>query len=132
MVNTFEFIKPFSDTVFEMINTVYHDKPLILSGLRFGRSLSPIIRQMVNTFEFIKPLSDTVFEMINTIYHDKPLFLSRLRFVAVIKELLFIGLEQFVRTEELKKFYRQQIKGQRDSSHLLNVSLPGKSMILMG
>ena len=30
---TFEFIKALSDTVLDMINAVYHDKPLVLSGL---------------------------------------------------------------------------------------------------
>ena len=47
-LNTFEFIKAVFDTVLEldMINAfiVYHDKHLILSGLRFGRSLSAVIR----------------------------------------------------------------------------------------
>ena len=28
----FEFIKPASDNVFDMINAIYHDKPLILIG----------------------------------------------------------------------------------------------------
>ena len=42
---TFEFIKAVSDTVFDIINAVYLDTSSILSGLRFGRSLSPIIEQ---------------------------------------------------------------------------------------
>ena len=45
LLNTFELIKAVSNTVFDMINAVYHDKTLILSGLRFRRSLYPIIRQ---------------------------------------------------------------------------------------
>ena len=45
---TFKFIKALSDTVLDMIKTVYHDKPLISSGLRFGRSSSPILRQWGN------------------------------------------------------------------------------------
>ena len=44
-VKMYIFIKAVSDTVFDMINAVYRDKPLILSGLRFGRSSSPIIGQ---------------------------------------------------------------------------------------
>ena len=46
----FLFIKAVSDTVFDMINAVYDDKPLI----------------------FIQAVSDTVFDMINGVYHDKP------------------------------------------------------------
>ena len=42
----FIFIKAVSDAVFERINAVYHDKPLI-----FIRA----------TFKFIKPVSDTVY-----------------------------------------------------------------------
>ena len=42
--------KPVSDTVLNMINAAYHDKPLI----------------------FIKGVSDTVLNMINAAYHDKP------------------------------------------------------------
>ena len=39
------FIKAVSDTVFDMISGVYHDKPLIFIGLRLERSSSPIIKQ---------------------------------------------------------------------------------------
>ena len=38
-----EFIKAVSDTVLNMINALYHDKPFILSGLRFETSSSPIM-----------------------------------------------------------------------------------------
>ena len=31
--DTFEFIKAVSDTVYDMINVAYYDKPLILTGL---------------------------------------------------------------------------------------------------
>ncbi len=41
MVNTFGLIKAVSDTIFDMIVTTYHDKPLIFSGATFReRSLS--------------------------------------------------------------------------------------------
>ena len=66
-----------------MINAAYYDKPLILSGQRFGRSSSPIIRQeykLLNIFEFIKAVSDTVLDMRNAAYYDKPLILSGQRF----------------------------------------------------
>ena len=49
----FKFIKAVSDNVSDMINGIYHDKPLI----------------------FIKAVSDTVLDMINTVYYDKPLIL---------------------------------------------------------
>ena len=39
LLNTFEFIKAVSDTVFEMINAVYHDKPLIFIGATFWKKL---------------------------------------------------------------------------------------------
>ncbi len=40
-VNTFGLIKAVSDTIFDMIVTTYHDKPLILSGATFReRSVS--------------------------------------------------------------------------------------------
>ena len=45
------FIKAVSDTVFDMINVAYYDKPLII----------------------IKAVSDTVLDMINVVYHHKPL-----------------------------------------------------------
>ena len=35
LLNTFESIKAVSDTVFDMINVVYHDKPLIFTGVLF-------------------------------------------------------------------------------------------------
>ena len=50
------FIKAVSDTVFDIISTVYHNKPLI----------------------FIRAVSHTVFDMINVVYCDKPLLLSGL------------------------------------------------------
>ena len=37
--------KRFQCTVFNMINTVYHDNPLIFIELRFGKSSSPFIGQ---------------------------------------------------------------------------------------
>ena len=41
LLKTFEFIKPVSDTVLDMINVVHCVKYLILSGLQFGRSHHP-------------------------------------------------------------------------------------------
>ena len=35
----FMFIKAVSDTVFDMINSVYHDKPLIFIGATFREKL---------------------------------------------------------------------------------------------
>ena len=39
LLNTFKFIKVVSDTVFEMINAVYRDKPLIFIGPMFREKL---------------------------------------------------------------------------------------------
>ena len=39
-VNTFEFIKVVSDTVFDMINAAYRDKPLIFIGAMFREKLA--------------------------------------------------------------------------------------------
>ena len=47
LLNTYDFIKALSVTVLNITNAIYHDKALILSGLRFERSLSPIIRQLM-------------------------------------------------------------------------------------
>ena len=58
LMSTFKFIKAVSGTVFDMINAVYHDKPLI----------------------FIKGISHTVLDMINAVYHDKPLIFIRAMF----------------------------------------------------
>ena len=43
LLNTFEFIKTVSDTVFGMISAVYYDKPLIFTGeaLQFAYLLLP-------------------------------------------------------------------------------------------
>ena len=49
LLSTFEFIKAVSDTVFDMINAVYHDKLLV----------------------FIKPVSDTALDMINLVAHHR-------------------------------------------------------------
>ena len=38
----------------DTINVVYHDKPLILQGLRFGRSSFPIIRQWIWIAEYVR------------------------------------------------------------------------------
>ena len=67
LLNTFEFIKAVSDTVFDMINAVYHDKPLI----------------------FIKVVSNTVLDMINAAYYDRPLI-----FIKAVsdKPLIFMRL----------------------------------------
>ena len=36
---TFEFIKAVSDTVLDMINTTYHEKPLVFIGATFREKL---------------------------------------------------------------------------------------------
>ena len=53
MDDIFESIKSVSDTVLDMINAAYHDKPLLY------------------IFSFIKAVSDTVLDIINAAYHDK-------------------------------------------------------------
>ena len=39
VVHTFKFIKAVSDTVFDLINAFYHDKPLIFIGATFQEKL---------------------------------------------------------------------------------------------
>ena len=39
LLNTFELIKTVSDTVLDMINAAYHDKPLIFIGATFRKKL---------------------------------------------------------------------------------------------
>ena len=69
----FIFIKAVSDTVLAMINAVYHDKPFI-----FIKAVSDTVLAMINAvyhdkpFIFIKAVSDTVLAMMNAVYHDKP------------------------------------------------------------
>ena len=55
-LKTFKFIKAISDTVFVMINAEIMTSILFSSGLRFGRSSSPIISEckLLNTFELSK------------------------------------------------------------------------------
>ena len=60
--------------VFDMVKSVYRDKPLILSGLRFWRRSSPIYHET-----FIKAGSNTVFDMIDAVYPNKPLIFIGLR-----------------------------------------------------
>ena len=73
----FMFIKAISDTVFDIINAVYHDKPLMFIGATFREKLfSPSSvneYKLLNMFEFIKVVADPVLDMINAVYHDKPL-----------------------------------------------------------
>ena len=78
MISTFKLIKTVSDTVFDMINAVSHDKPLMFIGATFWEKFVSH-HQAVSTFECIKNISDTVFDMIILLYHNKPLF-----FVSVI------------------------------------------------
>ena len=93
LLNTFEFIKAVSDTVFDMINAVYDDKTLIFTGA-IRSSLSRLFltlyltcwsRQAFSlyqgyTFKFIKAVFDTVFDMINAIYYNKTLiFIGAMR-----------------------------------------------------
>ena len=96
---TFEFIKAVSDTVWDMINAAYRDKPLIVirathwSGLHLWVYQGCFWHSMRHdkcrlswqafdiyqgyTFEFIKAVSDTVWDMINAAYRDKPLIVIR-------------------------------------------------------
>ena len=46
-------------TVFDMINAVYYDKPLICIEATFQKKLISI-HQAVNTFEYIKAVSDMI------------------------------------------------------------------------
>ena len=68
----FMFIKAVSDTVFDLIYAVYHDKPLIFIGATFREKLVSH-HQVVNMFKLIKAVCDTVFDLINAVHHDKPL-----------------------------------------------------------
>ena len=61
-----EFIKAVSDTVLDMINDAYYDKPLI-----FYRGY---------TFKLIKAVSNTVLDMLSAAYYDKPLIFIRATF----------------------------------------------------
>ena len=45
----FEFIKAVSDTVFDMINTFYHDKPLIFIEAMFQEKLVAHHRTLIET-----------------------------------------------------------------------------------
>ena len=76
-VKRFELIKAVSDTVLDMINVVYQDKPLIFTeGCVSGEACLPSTGseyKFLDTFEFIKAVSDTVLDMINVAYCDKPL-----------------------------------------------------------
>ena len=45
LLNTFDFIKAVSDTVFDMKKVVYYDKPLIFIGATFREKLVCIIEQ---------------------------------------------------------------------------------------
>ena len=85
LLNTFEFIKAVSGTVFDMINAVYHDMPLIFyRGYVSGEANLPSSGseyKLLSTFKFIKAVSGTVFDMMNAVYHGNPfIFLSRLPF----------------------------------------------------
>ena len=62
LLKKFKFIKAVSDTVLDMINAAYYDKPLI----------------------FITAVSDTVLDTINTVYHDKPLIFIVQQLILVI------------------------------------------------
>ena len=50
--------------IFDMINAVYHDKPLMFIGAMFWEKLVSH-HEAVNTFEFIKAVSGTVLDIIN-------------------------------------------------------------------
>ena len=78
-MKTFLLIKAVSDTVFDMINAVDYDKPLILIWLHLREALlqsSGSEYKFLNMFKFIKVVSDTVSDMINAVYCDKPLIES--------------------------------------------------------
>ena len=68
-------IKDVSDTLFEMINSVYHRR-WYLSELNFGRSSSPFIGQWIQIAENVRVYQGCFWHCIwydNTVYHDKPL-----------------------------------------------------------
>ena len=67
-VNTTENVKVVSDTVLDMMNSAFYDKPLIL------RQAFDIDRAY--KIEFIKVVSDTVFDMVNSDCYDKPLIFT--------------------------------------------------------
>ena len=99
---TFEFIKAASDVLFDVINAVYHDKPLKFTGLYvwiyqgcfwhfiwrdkcrlswqafdIGLPSSGSEYKSLNMFEFIKAVSGTVFDMIKiAVYHEKHFILN--------------------------------------------------------
>ena len=73
-----EFIKAVSDTVFDMINAVHYDKPLVFTAATFQKKLvshheAVNINKLLNTFELIKAVSHTVFYILNAVHYDKPL-----------------------------------------------------------
>ena len=79
------FNKAVSGTVFDMINAVYYDKPLIFiiwhDQCRSSRQAFDFDRGY--TFYFIKAVSGTVFGMIDAFYHEKPLtFIGAIRFTS--------------------------------------------------
>ena len=63
-------IKAVSDTVFDLINIVYHNKPLMFWEMLVSHQQAA---KLLKTFELIKP----VFDSINAVYHDKPLMFIR-------------------------------------------------------
>ena len=70
-------------TLFDMINTIYHGKPLMFILVTFREKLVSH-HQTVNLNCWIRlslsRLFLTLFDMINTIYHDKPLFFIKATF----------------------------------------------------
>ena len=87
----FEFIKAVSDTILDMINAAYYDKPLIFIGLyvwvyqgcfwhgiwhdKFRLLWQAFDIYQDYTFEFTKAVSNTVLDMVNSAYNAKPLIL---------------------------------------------------------
>ena len=66
-------------SLFYLINTFYHDKPLI-----FIKAVSDTVLDKIHAayhdkhYIFIKALSDTVLDRINAAYYDKPLIFKTL------------------------------------------------------
>ena len=64
--------------VFNMVNAVYHEKPLIIIGDKFREKLfshhqAVNMNKLMNILDFIMAVSDNVLDMINAVYHEKPL-----------------------------------------------------------
>ena len=73
-----KFIKAVSNTVFDVINAAYHDKPLI-----FIRAIRLILSRL---------FSDTILDKINAVYYDKSLILIRAVRLSLSRQFLTMYL----------------------------------------